>query len=71
MVVGFEGEASKSFSARRMLLLPALIATKASLGVLEVAGILVTAGERKQYKIRPVKTRQGKARQGKAREGKT
>ena len=42
LVVVFEGEAC-SFSARRLLLLPCTIATKASLGVLSL-GILVTAG---------------------------
>ena len=42
LVVVFEGEAC-SFSARRVLLLPCTIATKASLGVLSL-GILVTAG---------------------------
>ena len=46
LVVVFEGEAC-SFSARRLLLLPWTIATKASPGVLPL-DILVTAGERRQ-----------------------
>jgi hypothetical protein len=46
LVLVFEGEAC-SFSARRQLLLPCTIATKASPGVLSL-GILVTAGERRQ-----------------------
>ena len=71
-VFAFEGErcSSLSLSARRVLLFAAVIAVPASLGVFPLF-ILVTAGNKQQYKIRQDKTRQDKTRQEKTRQDKT